>query len=309
MTPRLIADRRAGIALAAAAAGISGVSVWVNAFGVSQIPDAVVYTTLKNAVAAVILLGLAASLRATPIRSAPLTRTRAVAVLAVGVLGGGLAFVLFFSGLAQATAAGAAFIQKTMFIWVAVLAVPLLGERLGLAQLAGLGVLLLGQILLAPPRAVGWGAGETMILVATLIWAGEVIVVRRLLGGISPVVLGMSRLGIGLLVLAGVVVVGGHLAALGAVSTAGWAIVGVTGVLLAGYVATWFSALQRAPASLVTSVLVGGAVVTAALQAAASGRMPDGSAVAGAGLLVAAVVVIGWSGLRGRHPEALADQA
>jgi drug/metabolite transporter (DMT)-like permease len=46
----------------------------------------------------------------------------------------------------------------------------------------------------------------------------------------------------------------------------------VTGVILAGYVATWFAALSRAPALDVTAVLVIGAVITALLAAAVNGK-------------------------------------
>jgi drug/metabolite transporter (DMT)-like permease len=301
------ADHRAGIGLAAATAVISGVAVWVNAFGVQQVPDAILYTTLKNGIAAAVLAGVllaAARVRPGP-ASVPVTRPSTaaiVALLAVGILGGGLAFVLFFSGLAQATAAGAAFIQKTLFIWVAILAVPLLGERLGLAQLAALGALLAGQVLIAPPRALGWGSGEWMILLATLIWAGEVIVARRLLATVPPLTLGVARLGIGLIVLVGAVVAGGRLGGLSAISAQGWAVIGLTGLLLAAYVATWFAALRRAPASLVTSILVGGALVTAALQAAAAGRVPEPGTLAGGALLLAGVGSVAWFAARRRTP-------
>ena len=52
----------------------------------------------------------------------------------VAVVGGSVPFVLFFEGLARAEATQAAFIQKTLVVWVALLAVPLLHERLGLAR-------------------------------------------------------------------------------------------------------------------------------------------------------------------------------
>lgn len=45
-----------GIALATGAALISGLAIYLNAFAVKQLPDAAVYTTLKNAVAAIVLL-------------------------------------------------------------------------------------------------------------------------------------------------------------------------------------------------------------------------------------------------------------
>jgi drug/metabolite transporter (DMT)-like permease len=51
-----------------------------------------------------------------------------------------------------------------------------------------------------------------------------------------------------------------------------WMWVLVTGAILAGYVATWFAALSRAPAVDVTAVLVIGAVITALLAAAVNGK-------------------------------------
>src|SRR6185503_13492953 len=152
-------------------------------FAVKQLPDAAVYTTLKNAVAALILIVAAIGLGAAR-DIVTIERRHWPAVLAVGVIGGSVPFILFFTGLAQATAPSAAFIQKTLFLWVAALAVPFLGERLGPAIVLGLVVLLVGQALVLPPTALGWGVGETMILAATILWAIETVLVRRLLASI-----------------------------------------------------------------------------------------------------------------------------
>jgi drug/metabolite transporter (DMT)-like permease len=296
------ASIRIGVALAALTALISGIAVWVNSFGVAEVPDAILYTTLKNAVAAGILataLVARVRLRGSGRPAAPpITRGTAALLVILGLAGGGLAFALFFSGLAAATASGAAFIHKTLFVWVALLAVPLLGERLGLVQVGALGVLLAGQVLLAPPKAFGWGAGETMIAAATLIWSVEVIVARRLLVRIPPLALGVARLGIGLLVLGGVVIATGRLEGITAISVAGWGWIALTGALLAGYVATWFAALQRAPASVVTSVLVGAVVITSVLQSASAGRTPDLGAVGAWALVAAAVAIVAGVAVR-----------
>ena len=200
-TPLIPITLRWGVILAFAVALISGVSVFVNGFAVKQLPDAAVYTTLKNGVAALILIVVALAV-------VPRAQIRAIDrrswswMLVIGVIGGSVPFVLFFSGLAIASAPTAAFIHKTLFIWVVLLAVPFLGERLGWFPIAALGVLLAGQFLAAPPTGVTWGTGETMILAATLMWAVEVVIARRLLiGSVSSPVLGAARLGIGLVVL------------------------------------------------------------------------------------------------------------
>ena len=158
-------------------------------------------------------------------------------------------FVLFFSGLAMASAPSAAFIHKTLFIWVAILAVPFLGERLGVGQLGALGVLLVGQALVLPPSGVEWGRGETLIAAATVLWAVETILAKRLLGSVASPIVAAARLGIGLVVLVGYL--GGHRQA----RRRGRPEPGTVGLGArdrahpVGYVGTWFAALRRAPAS------------------------------------------------------------
>jgi drug/metabolite transporter (DMT)-like permease len=82
---------------------------------------------------------------------APLTRPvgarQSLGLAVVGVVGGSAPFVLFFEGLSQASSTDAALLQKTLVLWVVLLAVPLLHERLGWSQAAAVGLLLVGQAL------------------------------------------------------------------------------------------------------------------------------------------------------------------
>lgn len=306
MTPqrstfRIPQTARWGIVLALATAGISGLSIFVNAFAVKQLPDPAVYTTLKNGVAALVLLGLAvATTRPATVRAMPARSWGWLAV--IGVIGGSVPFLLFFTGLAQASAPSAAFIHKTLFVWVALLAVPFLGERLGLAQIGALAVLLVGQLLIVPPAGVAWGTGETLIAAATILWALETIVARRLLHTVPAGVVGVGRLGIGLLLLVGYLVATGKVTTIGALTADQWGWALVTGALLSGYVGTWYAALQRAPASLVTAILVLGAPVTAALQGLQSGSIPAVPVLAGQGLVLLAGTILVLSGLRRWQP-------
>ncbi|MGH2511348.1 MAG: DMT family transporter [Candidatus Limnocylindrales bacterium] len=303
--------------LAAGAALISGLSIYLNAFAVRQLPDPAVFTALKNAMAAMILLAVVLGLGAAR-GLGRIERRHWPAVLAVGVIGGGLPFILFFVGLAEASAPSAAFIQKTLFVWVALLAVPFLGERLSLISIAGLAVLLVGQVLVLPPSGMHWATGETLILAATALWSVETILVKRLLGSVPFQVMAIVRLGIGLVVLFGYAGLTGKLGMIGRLDGTQWSWVVISGLLLAGYVATWFAALERAPASAVASVLVVGAVVTGALSAASRGSLPSVPVVAGYLLIVAAtVLIIGATVLgarlraqrpaAGRQPADLAD--
>jgi len=297
-----------GLALAGVTALVSGVSVFLNASAVRSVGDPVLFTTLKNGVAAVILVAIAAAIvpRAGATLRALDGRSR-LGLLALGVIGGSIPFVLFFTGLAQASAPAAAVIHKTMFAWVALLAVILLRERLGILQLGALGVLVVAQLLVQPADGITWTSGETMIAIATGMWAIEVVVAKRLLARVPSPVGAAARMGIGLLLLVGYLAWTGGLSGIGTLGSAQWAWVIGTGVLLSAYVATWYAALRRAPATAVTAILTVAAPITAALQLVANGQVPAPGALAGYGaiLLAGAVIAIGAT----RQRDALAAAA
>lgn len=290
---------RVGIGLALATAAISGVSVWVNASAVRAFGDPVLFTTLKNAVAAVLLVGLATLLvDRIPTRLRSASRRDLIGLVAVGIVGGSVPFVLFFSGLAAASAPSAAIIHKTLFVWVALLAAVLLRERLGLAQIAALAVLLMAQLLVQPADGLSWTSGEWMIALATGLWAVEVVVARRLVAHLPAAIGAAARMSIGLVVLVTWVVVTGTAGTVASLTIEQWVWVAITGVLLTGYVTTWYAALRRAPASAVTAVLTLGAPVTAALQLVSDGRVPTPTATAGYGAMFLAAGLLGWLALR-----------
>jgi drug/metabolite transporter (DMT)-like permease len=296
--------RSAGILLAFTTACISGVAIWVNSHAVVHFTDATVYTTAKDAVAGLLLcvLALSWSSRSPQPSAARLSpRVRIAGLAAVAVVGGSVPFVLFFEGLARAEATQASFLQKTLVIWVALLAVPLLREKIRWPHILAIALLIAGQAWLVPAVGrVAFGVGEAMILAATLLWAVEVIVVKKLLAGMSPRWLAAARMGLGTALLFGWLAVSGKLGAFAAFDATQWRWVLLTGVILTGYVATWYAALARAQAVDVTAVLVFGAAVTAALSGAL-----DGASVnpVGATLVVLGALLAGVLGLRRRGEE------
>jgi drug/metabolite transporter (DMT)-like permease len=275
------------------------VSVFVNASAVRAFGDPVLFTTLKNGVAAIVLVAMAAAVvdRA-PMRIRRLDPRSLAGLVLLGVIGGSIPFVLFFTGLANASAPAAALIHKTLFLWVALLAVVLLRERLGALQIGALAVLVVAQLMILPADGLALTSGEWMIAAATGMWAVEVVVAKRLLARVPSPIAGAARMGIGLVLLLGYVAVTGGLAGVGALGAEQWAWVIVTGGLLSAYVASWYAALRRAPASAVTAILTLGAPITAALQLAANGQVPSPTAIAGYGGVMVAGLVIAWLTLR-----------
>jgi drug/metabolite transporter (DMT)-like permease len=217
----------------------------------------------------------------------------------VGVFGGAIAFVLFFEGLALASATDAAFLQKTLLVWVALLAVPLLGERVGALQVAAIALLVLGQIGLAGGTTTLLGLGQLMVLGATLLWGVEVIIAKKLLADLSSWTVGLTRMGVGSVVLVAWTLIRGEGASLTSLTGNQWMWVLVTGVILAGYVSTWFAALSRAPAVDVTAVLVIGAVLTALLAAVVNGK-PLAPQLGWVALVLAGTALVAFPGWRSR---------
>jgi drug/metabolite transporter (DMT)-like permease len=264
-----------GVGLAFVTSLVSGVAIYVNGHAVRRFDGSAGFTTAKNVVAAATLAVLLAVLTARRSRGGwtpPRTRGARLGLVAVGVVGGSVPFLLFFEGLSRAASTEAAFIHKTLVVWVAVLAVLVLRERLGWPHLAAIAALVGGQALLTDDLAgLGLGSGEVMVLAATLLWSVEVVIAKRLLGSLSPLTVGVARMALGAVVLALWLAVTGQLGELRDYSGSQWAWVLLTGLLLTAYVATWYAALARAQAVDVTAVLVFGAVVTAALAGVLDG--------------------------------------
>lgn len=277
-----------GVFVAGATAVISGVSVFVNSYGVRAVPSPVVYTTAKNVVAALVLTAAAvigrmartrhetsvwanfvARVQRSRMQRVAMRRRgwgRPVALAYVGIIGGGLAFVLFFKGLAVAQPASSAFWHDTLVVWVAVFALATLREHVKWWNVVAMLLLVVGEVTVTGGVGqLGAHQGEGLVLLATVLWAIEVVVAKRLLRELSSATVSLVRMGGGSLALVIYVAGSGDLG--GLVLNAHqllWAL--GTGLLLAAYVATWMTALSRARALDVTSVLVASALVTWLLQ-------------------------------------------
>ncbi len=297
-----------GLLVAGATAAVSGVSVFVNSYGVHAVPSPAVYTTAKNLVAAIVLVGVALAVRLSArgpravadVKPTTPPRTRLARLVGlgyVGTVGGGLAFILFFDGLARTSAVPAAFLHDTLVVWVALVAWPLLGERLGRWNVAAIVLLVVGVV--ASTGGIGGiraNSGNALVLGATLCWAIETVVARRLLTRVTPTTLGLVRMGGGAVVLLAYLAISGALHSLIALDASALRWTLVTGVLLGAYVATWMTALARARAIDVTSVLVSSAVITTILQALVQHKGLGPEAVGITLMLIGtAAATVGWA--------------
>ena len=197
-------------------------------------------------------------------------------------------------GLSYLPASEAAILAYTLSIWTVLLARPLLGERITPAR--GVGLLLgfsgMALLLFAEPPAAAWAKlpGVVATLTAAAAFALGTVLSKRAPLGMPPFAAISWQTGLGAVPLA----VGMLLERpdLSAVDTAGGLALLSSGMLSNGLgFVTWFAALRRLPASLVTigSLLV--PVIGVVLSAVALGE-PLGWREAGALVLTLSGVAI-----------------
>ncbi len=297
--------QKTAVGLALSAAALSGLANFLNKAAVTVIKDAVVYTTLKNGLVALLLVGIVVALGKRK-EIAALSRKQWFRLVAVGVIGGSLPFALFFMGLQRTSALNASLIHKTMFVWVILLAAPLLKEKLSALQWLGAAAIFAANLLVGGFTGFQFNAGELMILAATLLWAAENIVAKKVLDDVSAVTVAASRMAVGSLALLPFALASGGVGAVTHLNASqwGWALAAVA--LLFGYVLTWYSALKTLPASQIACLLVPATLVTNVLTAVfvthSFGWLQSASAV----LLAAGIAAVA---LLGRRAEAAPSAA
>jgi len=301
---------RMGVGIALATALLSGVSVFVNSFGVKRVPDPFVFTTAKNLIVAMLLVAAIGSWIARD-EFKRLSASNWTKMAILGAVGGGIPFLMFFYGLREASAPSAAFMHKTLFIWVTILAIPILKERLGAVQVTALVVLLFGNLAVGfRASTFEFGKPELFTLGATMIWAVEAVVARKFLSdGMSTIVAAVGRMGFGALVMLGFIVVTGRGDAFASMNVSQWGWVLLTSVFLVAYVVGYYSALKSAPATVVASVLVIGSVVTSGLHYAFNNRTYEPTQIAGlAILLIGAATLAYWTWSTGNQTHGSSEQ-
>lgn len=294
--------------LALGAAVISGLSNFVNKLAVDVVAQPVLYTFLKNGLVAIILLSaLIISKQWREVKD--LKKSDWFKLVAIGVVGGSIPFVLFFTGLTMTSAVSASLIHKTLFVWVTLLAIPFLQERLGKIQWLALGLLLFGNFFLGAWQQLEFGPGEAMILAATIFWAVENIIAKKALKNLSSQLVAAARMSLGSVFLLIVVALQGNLYAFGNLSTTQWWWTILTAVLLFGYVTSWYAALQRAPASVVASLLVPASLVTSLLSLIFLNKSFTANDLLSAVCMMVAIIILAWGSRKIKTPVSYVDSA
>lgn len=257
-------NKNKGILLILGTAFISGTVVFISKFGVSII-NPYIFAGLKNIIVALLIVSWLLMLKDWKILKT-LKKIQWIFLVGVGLIGGSIPFLLYFKGLSMTTPIQAAFIHKTMFIYVAILAIIFLKEKISRGFLIGGLLLLIGNILLLRVIPHQFGLGDLLIFLATLFWASENILSKYLLKELPSRIVIWGRMFFGSIFIFIFWVSTGqaHLALSLNLEQLGWVI--ITSVFLFGYVVTWYAGLKYVKVSMAATILLLASPITILLS-------------------------------------------
>jgi len=291
-------NKQKGLLLVIATAMISGVSIYVNSLGV-KFGNPYVFTGLKNLLVGVVFLSLILMLKEWK-SIQKLAKKDWLKLGLIGLIGGAIPFLLFFKGLSLTIAAQGSFIHKTLFIFVAFLAILFLKEKMNKSLLIGLGALLIGNFLFLGMKFTGIGLGDVLVLLATMFWAVEIIISKKVLKRLSPRIVAWGRMFFGSVFIGGFLLATGQISAVFAYNPQQWMWIAITSVFLFGYVFTFYHGLKYVRASVATAVLALGAPITGLITLAAQqgATWPVQKIWGLTFILIGIVFIIGWQQIK-----------
>lgn len=286
----------AGTILALLTALISGFAIPINKMFVVEL-DPLVFTAIRALIIGLVFLtlsGFRIRLKGGEFRNAPWRY-----LLLIGIIGGGLAFWLYFSGLSLTTAGRAAFLHKTLPLWATAFAIIFLRERISRKQFYALVTMLVGMLILYMAKigpAALWANpsfGDFLIIGATILWALENVIAKKaMLRGETHYVVSFARMFFGALVLFGILVLLGRFDALLTLSSAQLLNITISTAILFAYIFCWYWSIKLINLSKAASILLLSPVVTLILGTAFLGEPAPAFQLVGAALILIGAFVM-----------------
>ncbi|MDI6826001.1 MAG: EamA family transporter [Candidatus Aenigmarchaeota archaeon] len=168
-------------------------------------------------------------------------------LLAIGFIGGGLAFLLYFTGLKLTTSGRAAFLHKTLPIYTIILAFLFLKEKVTKKQVFAVVLMFIGAIIVHSAEikpSEFWenpSLGDLLVIVATFLWGVENTIARgAMIKGESNFVVTFARMFFGAIFLFGAVLFLGKIYQLLTLTYDQVNRLLLSTTILFGYVLTWY---------------------------------------------------------------------
>ena len=174
-------------------------------------------------------------------------------------------------------------------VFAMMLAVPLLGERVGPVRWSAAAIALAGAAVLTRPGADAIEFGAVLALIAAVIMGAEVILIKRLSGREAPlqILLVNNMFGVAIATVAAVFVWQWP-------TGTQWAALAGIGFLMAGAQACFVNAMARADASFVVPFFYATLVFAALYDGLVFGVMPDAVSITGAVIILSGAGLLAW---------------
>jgi drug/metabolite transporter (DMT)-like permease len=287
-----MSNKNKGLILVLFTAIISGFSVFVNKFAVA-VNNPNIFAFAKNTIVVIFLSGLLLAFNKHKILFS-LDKKQWGQLILLGLLGGSVPFLLFFKGLSLTSAAQGAFIHKTMFVFVAILAAWFLRERINKNFILGGLFLLAANLMVLKSLNFHFGMGDLLVLLATLLWSAEVIFAKYILRDLSGNLVAWGRMFFGAIFIFIYLGITGQATQALAINQSQFGWILITAVLLFGYTATWYNGLKHIPASLASTILLLGMPITTLLAASYSGKLVSKDIYSGILIVGGLIIIIGF---------------
>jgi len=242
---------------------ISGISVVINKFFVAAV-DPLILAAVRALFIGIIFLFISLYFSKSEKK---FNKVSWKYLVSIGIIGGGIAFWLFFSGLKLTTSGRAAFIHKTLPIYATLLAIIFLKEKITKKQLIAMVVMLAGLVLIELTNISSeMKIGDLLILSATVLWAIETTLSKKaMLEKESNWVVTFSRMFFGALVLFAIIFLLGKTSLLLTLNSQQLLYIFISGVFLFFYVLTFYWGLKYINLSKASTILLLAPVISLGL--------------------------------------------
>ena len=251
-----------GTILALLTAVISGVSIPLNKIFVVNL-DPLVFTSIRSLIIGAVFLVI------TRFRREHIDKKINIKYLAlIAIIGGAFAFLLFFDGLKLTTSGRAAFLHKTMPLYIIVLAFLFLKEKITKKYLYCILLMLIGTAVIyysdiaSNPLWFNPSLGDLLIIGATFLWAIENILAKKVMIKESNFIVSFARMFFGGVILLSVVLILGKIEILMNLNSQQLINIGISTLVLFGYVLFWYWSLKFINVSKASIILLLSPVVS-----------------------------------------------
>lgn len=246
-----------GTIFAITAAIISGFSIPLNKIFVVNL-DPLVFTALRS-----LVIGIAFFVIAYFSRGHVKIKTDAKQLAMIAIIGGAVAFLLFFTGLKLTTAGRGAFLNKTLPLYAVLLAFIFLKEKISKKHFYSLLIMFLGTVAIFFSEIIPtqlWlnpSLGDFLVVIATILWAFEAVIARKaMVKGENNFFVSFVRMFFGGVILFAFAILIGKYDIILSLSAQQLVNIGISTVILFGYVFFWYWSLKLINVSKASTLLL-----------------------------------------------------